>query len=276
MPELFNVARHFDDVSIYDAYSSVFAFKGQFSSFDESSPDGSVARKRTLSLSPALTIPARRTISFLGETWIVGDGNVDGFQDLAIRQSYWMKKSSGLAELVSPLAALNATAGTSLHASFQHSKDVVNSQTESEYDPQWDVYIARTESAAIGKFFRASGALYRVRGLHQEASGFQLSQCDQVDGESFTTATIQSGSSYDPITDTISATNTTLPVILLEPNKFYRYQTKADPKFTTGDMTMLVSTAPKLGTEVTIHTVKWRVQAVQAELDAWAVHIRRV
>ena len=92
MPSLFDVASHFDDVACVDSYTGAALFNAQFSSFIESSPDGSTTQKRTLSLAPTLTIPARRCISFQGEHWIVGDGNVDMIYNTPTRRAYWMKK----------------------------------------------------------------------------------------------------------------------------------------------------------------------------------------
>ena len=71
MPSLFDVAGHFDDVACVDSYTGAALFNAQFSSFIESSPDGSTTQKRTLSLAPTLTIPARRCISFRASTGLL-------------------------------------------------------------------------------------------------------------------------------------------------------------------------------------------------------------
>jgi hypothetical protein len=276
MPEMQDVASHFDDITVTDSYTGAFAFKGQFSSFDESSPDGSVARKRTLSLRPGTAIPARRAIQFMSENWIVGDGNTDGFQDSSIRKAYWMKKSSGLVNLVTPLEQLTGVSTLSMHAAVEYLKDTVNGVTDAEYDPFWNVYVSQSETVAVGKFVKHGSFLYRIRGFHYETSGFNLAQCDQIDQENLVTATVQSASSYDPITDTITATSSAVPAILLEPSKFYRYRNLSDSKFNSGDLTALVASAPAIGTNIAIGSTAWRVLEVQAELDAWALHIRRV
>lgn len=276
MPEMQDVASHFDDITVTDSYTGAFAFKGQFSSFDESSPDGSVARKRTLSLRPGTVIPARRAIQFMSENWIVGDGNTDGFQDSAIRKAYWMKKSSGLVSIVSPLEQLTGVSTLAMHAAVEYLKDTVNGVTDAEYDPFWNVYVSQSETVTVGKFVKHGALLYRIRGLHYETSGFNLAQCDQLDQENIVTATVQSASTYDPITDTVTATSTTVSAILLEPSKFYRYRNLSDSKFNSGDLTALVASAPAIGTNITVGSTAWRVLEVQAELDAWALHIRRV
>ena len=274
MPELFDVANHFDDISVNDAYAATFAFKGQFSSFEESSPDGSIAKKRTLSVKPGTVIPARRAISFFDETWIVGDGNTDGIFNRSIRTAYWMKKSVGLLELLTPSQLLTSAVGLQLHAAVEYLKDTVNAVSDTEYDPFWDVFVAINEPIVAGKFIRRGTDLYRIRGFHRESGGFILAQCDQLDMQS-TPVAFQAASSYDPITDRYTGTVITLPAVTLEPSKFYRYHTQTDPKFNAGDQTLVTTQSIEIGTEVLFDSVMWRVLGHQQEHDAWAHHIRR-
>lgn len=275
MPELFDVACHFDDISISDAYTGTHAFKGQFSSFEESSPDGTTSKKRTLSVKPGTAIPARRTISFLSEVWIVGDGNVDGIYDRAIRTAYWMKKSTGLVTRKTPAQLCNNLAGVQFHASRNYLKDTVNGVSDTEYDPFWDVFTALNEGTAKGHFLLQDSKLVRVRGCHDEASGFTLAQCDELDAGALVSVSITTGNTYNPITDTYSGTSSTVTGVLMEASKFYRYATKADEKYNSGDMTLILAVSQPAGTLITIGGVTWRVQNVQAELDGYALHIRR-
>lgn len=273
MPELFDVACHFDDIDITDGYTGAALFAGQFSSFEESSPDGSTSKKRTLSVKPDVVIPTRRVISFLTETWIVGDGNVDGIFNTAIRRAFWMKKSSGIAQRVTPAQLLAGTTGYDLHISRDYLKDTVNGVSDTEYDPFWDIYVALGEVVSKGYFLKLAGSVYRVRGVHDEQSGFTLAQCDQLDSTALVTATLTTGT-FDPITDTKTSSSTTLPGAMLEPSKFYRYNTKLDPKYNSGDMSLLLSTKVNVGNVLSISGMRWRVMAVQTELDAFAHHIQ--
>lgn len=276
MPELVDVASHFDDITVNDAYTGTFAFYGQFSSFDESSPDGSVARKRTMSVRPGTAIPGRKAITFLGETWILGDGNTDGLQDTAIRKAYWMRKSVGLLSVVSPLQLLTSAAGTSMYAARNYLKDTVNGVTDTEYDPFWDISVTTAETTPIGYFVKNGAEVYRVRGTHVEASGFKLVQCDQLDVENLLTVTVNTATAYDPVTDTVTNNSASVSGALIEPSKFYRYRNLSDDKFNSGDLTLLTATSPTVGSNVTFGGASWRVLGVQQELDAWASHIRRV
>ena len=274
MPDLFAVACHFDDISVADAYTSVAAFYGQFSSFDESAPDGTTVKKRTLSVRPGTTIPTRRTIAFLGETWIVGEGNVDGIYNTAIRQAYWMKKVSSGAELLTPGQVCAGTTGYALYVSKDYLKDTVNGVTDTEYDPFWNIYASKSEAVSKGSYLKIGATLFRVRGAHQESSGFLLLQCDEIDSNNIVSLTVQTGSAFDPITDTFTGTSATVTGIRLEPSKFYRYATQADPRYNSGDVSCLVGSTLSIGTTVTISGLRYRVMAVQPELDAFNLHLR--
>lgn len=275
MPEMVDVASHFDDIPAVDAYSSVYAFDAQFSSFQESAPDGTTAKKRTMSVRPSVTIPTRRVITFMGETWIIGDGNVDGFQATQVRQAYWMKKSSGLATKLTPGQLVSSSAGYDLYANQEYFKDTVNSITDSEYDPFWLINIASTETASKGHYIRIGNTLSRVRSFHLETAGFNVLQCDQLDSSNLVTASITSGT-YDPVTDTNTVTAANLAGVLLEPSKFYRLATQADPKYNAGDMNFVTSSNLAVGTTLIINSVTYRAIAKQAELDAWNIQLRVV
>lgn len=275
MPELVDVASHFDDVSINDAYTGSFAFYGQFSSFDESSPDGSVTKKRSLSVRPGTVIPTRKAINFFDETWIVGDGNTDALQNVAVRKAYWMKKSTGLYTRLTPAQVCSGAAGTTLHGSIGYLKDTVNGVSDAEYDPFWDLYTALDEGTLRGQFFKLGSTYFRVRGVHDEASGFTLAQCDAIEPGNVLSVTVSSAGAYDPITDTYAGSSSVVTGILLEPSKFYRYATKADDKYNSGDMTMILQVAPAVNSTVVASGITWRVLDVQAEIDAYALHIRR-
>lgn len=275
MPELVDVASHFDDVSINDAYTGTFAFYGQFSSFDESSPDGSVTKKRSLSVRPGTVIPTRQAISFFDEKWLVGDGNTDALQNTAVRKAYWMKKSTGLYTRLTPGQVCSGAAGVTMHGSIGYLKDTVNGVTDTEYDPFWDLYTALGEGTVKGQFFKLGTDFFRVRGVHNEASGFTLAQCDAIEPGNVTSVTLASVGAYDPVTDTYAGSSSVVTGILLEPSKFYRYATKADDKYNSGDMTLIVPSTVTVNSTLTISGATWRVLDVQAELDAYALHIRK-
>jgi len=275
MPSLFDVASHFDDVACVDSYTGAALFNAQFSSFIESSPDGSTTQKRTLSLAPTLTIPARRCISFQGEHWIVGDGNVDMIYNTPTRRAYWMKKSFGLFTRYTPLQTLNGSAGISSHAGLKYLKDTVNGVSDSQYDPQWGFDFSQGEVANKGDYIKQGSTYYRVRVSYVDGSGFLHAVCDQLDAGCFVTVTKTSTGAYNPITDTYTSSATSVSALMMEPYKLYSYFTEADPRFTAGDKTLVTAAALVVGSTVTINSEPWKVQSSYPEIDAFASHIRR-
>ena len=102
--KLANAAKFFDRVSIQDAYTgTTLPYKVQFSTFDETDPDGSISKRRSMSLAPGLTLPARRVISLLGgEIWLLGEPSADAVFDKPIRQTVPMRRATNLAQALTP------------------------------------------------------------------------------------------------------------------------------------------------------------------------------
>lgn len=276
MPELFDVANHFDDITVTDSYTGAFAFKGQFSTFEETAINGSTERKRSLSVAPSTVIPTRRVVSIFGENWIIGNGNTDGIYDRAIRKGYYLKRADELAIVRSPAQFLNATAGTSMYVNRMYLKDTVNGVTDSQYDPFWEVYTGSQESTPKGYFVSVSGLTLRVRSAHMELSGFNLAQSDELDQGNLVSLTIPVAQVYDPVSDSYSGTTATVSAIILDAYKLYKYATIADPRVNSGDLTAIVLASVPVGQNVTLSGQKWKVASVQAELDAWALHLVRL
>ena len=277
MPEFVDVASHFDDVSVYDAYTNALLFNAQFNSFDESSADGSIVKKRTMSTRPGIAMPTRRVIKFVDEVWIVGDGNTDAFQNEKVRAAYWMKKATELGAVLTPAQACSGAAGTALYLHRAYLKDTVNSGSDSEYDPFWNIYISQTEPIEKGYFFRADGRLFRVRATpHLDLNGMTLAASDEIDPGSEVSVVI-GGQTYDPISDTYTGSPVTVAGLLFDMYKNYELKTDADPKMHSGDMTLLVpnTTAVVTGASLTIGTQRWQVIARTTDVDAWNLHVRR-
>ena len=278
MPDIFDVAQHFDDIAVLDGYALSHLYYGQFSTFLEASPDGSTSQRRTLSLAPGLTLPARKVVSLLGEPWLVGYGNVDGFYGSVIRQSFWMKKATDSLEILTPGQAALGSAGTAAYAHKEYLKDTVNNLTDSEYDPFWDIFLATSEAVVKGTFLKAGASLYRVRSTHIGKEGMIDAASDELDSGYGVTAEFTELGTYNPATDSYSAGTVTTTGILMDRYKLYELRTEADDKTQSGDMTLVVAASavtPKVGRKVTIATQPWIVVASLPEQDAWAVHLRR-
>ena len=203
--ELHQAALYFDRDPFYDGYTTAFLFKGQTASFDDSSADGATIRRRVLSLAPGLSIPFRRVVSLYDEKWIIGQGTPDGFDGREIRQNFVMKKATDLFSIVTPTELLANAIGVQAYGQKLYYKDTVNNLTDSEYDTQWNIFLAPTEPAQQGMFLRGEdGRVYRIRNDYVPAEGLRVNQSDVLDRDSFPVAIFNTGV-YNPVTEVTSA-----------------------------------------------------------------------
>lgn len=272
-----NVSKVFDTIETFDAYSGRFLFKAQPGSFETSNPEGSVARRRILSVAPGLVMPARRVIRMLNELWIVGAGSSDGMFGRNVRDSYWMRKATDFATVRTPgQAALNA-GGFTAYCMRDYLKDTVDASTSANYYAQYETHFAIDEPVLQGHFVVTPTKMFRVRAARDDVAGFLMASTDDVGLEALVTATFTT-SSYTPSTDTNTTISTAVPALLIERAKLYRLETQADARYLSGDHTLLVaktSITPEPGQEITVSSRTWRIEQVTSELDAWSLHIRR-
>lgn len=270
-----DVARFFDKESAYDGYTDALLFKCQFSSFTNSSADGSTNRRRSLSTASDVVIPTRRCIRLGGDRWIVSTSTDDSFQDSIVRVNYDMKRVTHLLNILTVAQACASGSGTQAYAQLHYFKDSSNSLSDSEIDTFWNVFFAQSETLWKGAFLRdASGRLYRVRQDYQVTEGFVIAQTDQLDDGALVTATFKTGT-FDPVTDTFGSGTQAVPVIQFEPSKFYRFRQKAEYDLRPGDRAVFVgSLTPKVGQQFTMQSKLWQAVVVQPEGDGYAIHAR--
>lgn len=275
MPSLQDISRHFDDIDILDGYTGVFLFKAQVSSFLESSKDGSTNKRRVISVAPGTVMPDRRLLDYFGEKWIVGDGNIDALQNTQLRANHWITKLVDMAVRLTPVEACNGTAGLTFATSKAYLKDTTNYTTDSEYDPQWDFTISISESVVKGQFLQAAGKLFRVRTTHTTEGGFLVATADELDAGARAAVQLAVGGVYNPVTEKREEVLTNTFGIHFEPAKLFRFLSEADPRFLSGDKTLILAVPASVGSLVHLENVSWKVLTCTPELDGWNLHIRR-
>jgi hypothetical protein len=275
MPEFIDVASYFDDTPAYDKYTGVYAFDGQFNTFEETSVDGSLRRKRAMSLHPSVVVPARKVIDVAGEGWLIGLGNLDVFQGEAIRKGYWLKSANDYATLLTPGELCTGAAGTELYIYREFLKFTTDGVVSADYFPFWEIFTTDAESPAQGKFFKVGDKLYRTRGVSFDPSGLLCSECDELAANSLVTVTVDT-TTYDPINDEWLGTPTTLTGIILPMTKLYTKVTETDALFHAGDKTLLLPTAAVVsaGNSLTVGGVTYQILTITSELDALNLHLR--
>lgn len=298
--DLADAASYFDDIPLRDAYTNaLLSFKGQFSTFNETDPDGSVSTSRTLSVVPTATMPTRRVITLMGETWLLGDSSQDGIYGEAIRQNLPMRRVTDLFTVATPGQIIAGTGGTTAYGRKDYLMDKLDSGVTAGYYPFYNLFFTSAETApATGMFFKtALGLVFRCRSAYAAKDGMICAQCDLIGGESgnselgLTWANFGTGA-YDPITDSYPTPSDRRDVLALLPHQLYAKNSQADPAYQPGDLTLLVrltSGTVQVGQPLNLQVdrLTWassawgsglvpaRVVSITPELDTWSLHVRR-
>lgn len=298
--KLANAAKYFDRVSMADAYTgTAMPYKVQFSTFEETDPDGSVARRRTLSMAPGLTLPARRVASLLGEIWLLGEPSADAVFDKVIRQTVPMRRVTNLAQALTPGQMVAASTGLAIYGRLEQVKNTVDTATSSDYFPFFTLTLAGTDFknlnsdwAQVPGFFRIEdGTLFRCRTSYPAEDGMTVVEADLIDRYGLTQAQVTTGA-YDPVTDTFAGTTSTFQTLVMPTHQLYRRKAEAE-KFKPEDLTVLVRfadyPAPKVGTPLQIRIPEFnsaapapnapfspvQIVGITLEADCWNLHVRR-
>ena len=298
--KLANAAKYFDRVSMADAYTGTATpYKVQFSTFEETDPDGSVARRRTMSMAPGLTLPARRVASLLGEIWLLGEPSADAVFDKVIRQTVPMRRVTNLAQALTPGQMVAASTGRAIYGRLEQVKNTVDTATSSDYLPFFTLALAGAEFknlnsdwAQVPGFFRIEdGTLFRCRTSYPAEDGMTVVEADLIDRYGLTQAQVTTGA-YDPVTDTFAGTTSTFQTLVMPTHQLYRRKAEAE-KFKPEDLTVLVRfadyPAPKVGTPLQIRIPEFnsaapapnapfspvQIVGITLEADCWNLHVRR-
>ena len=280
--KLINAARLADWDTATDGYSGNYLFKAQFSSFDGASPDGSWARRRTVSVAPGIAPAPRSVVVVQGVRWIMGTLVSDTYKDRPIRQTSSAKEVTDIYQILTPgQAALQQSVPLTAYGHLEHLKDTVNSLTDSAYDAQYEAAFALSETIRSGHFLRSPRNFLHIRSVHMTADGFWMATADDLTttNEGLGTDVLATfAGSFDPVTETF-APGATVPVIVVDLYKLYNFNTQADQRNQAGDMSLLVaksSTTPVAGQDIQVNGRKWRNVRFTEYRDAWNVHIRKL
>jgi hypothetical protein len=274
--DLFDAASYFDNDRMYDGYTGAYLFDAQAASFNDASSDGATNRRRVLSTAADVVMPTRGVLLTNGDRWLVGTGTPDGFQGEVIRRHYTTKRATDLLAVLTPAQALAAAVGVAAYAQKMYFKDVVNSVTDSEYDVQWNIFMAPAESARKGYFLRDSGGrLYRVRNDYLPTEGLRILQSDELDTDAVQSCTFNTGVE-NVVTEVVAAGTTAVTGIQVDMPKFYRFRHLSDERIQPGDVALFLPTSLTLkqGMTFTMAGKRWQVMTFQPEMDAQAAHVR--
>jgi hypothetical protein len=275
-----DVTSYFNNDPVYDAYTGDFLFYSHSKAHNDQSSAGATIRRRTMTTEVGVTVPARQVVMLLGDPWLVGHSNVDAFQGDAVRRVWGLKRGVDVMERLTPAQACTDAAGILTYTQKELYRDMQSAKSFSDWDPLWSINITPADGAAArGAFFRQGSTLFRARGLYMEVDGLMVLEADEFEPDARQNATFITTGTLNLVTDKLSTSNVTLPVIQTDSMKFYRYRTQIEADSQPGDRVVFVaaaSAAPQPGSQLTMLGRTWRVLTSVVELDARVLRVRPV
>jgi len=272
---LLDAARRFDKTTATDAYSAT-TFKCQFEVLAYSKIDGVAVKKRQISTASSVTIPARRVVTIHGQTYLIGHGAPDFWNDGTIRLNYVIQGADGLANLTTIADELAGTAPGTAYAALAFAKYLPDAEDSSKYPPQYQVFLSGTESAPADSLIYLNSVWYLVKESYVSTSGLRVSLANVVDSPNFEMATFTSRV-YAPLTDTYVDTPSAIKVFRIKWAEHFEYLSKATEQYERGDLTvmMLKAVTPDPPDTLTLSDGVWRILSAQDEGLTWNCHARR-
>lgn len=276
--DLSMISTFFDNDPLYDAYTGLYLYDGQFATYDGSQLDGSFVRRRTVSLGADLELPPRRVVTLYGEQWVLSDPIKDGFCGDVVRQTMSARKCHHLygimtaGQLAEDLPPVREAYGFA-----RWTKNTADAAT-SELEPYYEFSFALSEVGIAGKFFTAGGNIWHARMATEVSEGFMFAEADclTTDGDPTIRIEIERPGAKDPVT-LQAGPSTFHKAVIIERYQFFRKLDQAQQNNYHGDKTLVVAKAPELEGQgsVLIAGKAWEVIGRQDLGDGWALHIRR-
>ena len=265
--KLHKAAKFFDRDPVHDGYTNAFLFKGQFASYEGNQMDGTVQRRRILSIAPEVVLPDRRVVGIYDEKWVVGTPLTDGWEGIPIRRTVICKLVTDEGWLMSPESYVYEAPGSASACwNVEYLKNTVNTQSSSDYSPQFRVWLGLNEMIQQGWILYGNTATGKariliVRSLLEDPTGFVQIFADEATNAYGLPAEVTGylEGLLDPITEEATATQE-IKMLVVDMYKMYSYRTIADEKLAAGD---LASYAPpgaaKAGNTVFIQGITFQV-----------------
>ena len=265
--KLHKAAKFFDRDPVKDGYTGNFLFKGQFASYEGNQMDGTVQRRRILSIAPEIVLPDRRVVEIYDEKWVVGTPLTDGWEGTPIRRTVICKLVTDEGWIMSPEAYVTESANTvAAKWNVEYLKNTVNTQSSSDYSPQFRTWLGLYEQIGqgwilYGNTTTGAARILIVRSLLVDPTGFIQIFADEATnayGLNAENRGILAGG-LDPITEeTLPSVDVRL--LLVDMYKMYNYRTVADEKLAAGDLAAYAeSGVVKAGNTLTIQGFQFQV-----------------
>jgi len=271
---LYDAAKRFNTTTASDAYGTD-TFLCQYEPMSFNKIDGVAIQKRSISVEPTVTIPPRGAITIEGKTYLVGHGAPDFWQGDPIRITLIIQGADGLASLNSVVNELTSVAATTAYAALVFSKYVPDSDNNSKYPPQYQVFLSGTEEAPSDSLIHLDSRWFLVKQSYLSTSGLRVALANELEEPTFETISFGS-KTYDPITDTSGTSSSTVKILRVKWSEHFTYLSQGSENYQRGDQQIFVpkTVTPKPSDTLTLSDGVWRILSVQNEAT-WSCHARR-
>jgi len=275
---LTQVANKFNTMPVVDAYNPSIKFMAQFDPMSFSKIDGVSVRKRTISIAPSIQVPPRGCVSIDGQVYLTSTPAPDYWKGSVIRKTVVIQGTDGLAELRSIAGALRNDAPVTAHTALSFSRYLPEAADSSKYPPQYQLFLAGSESAPAESLIKLGTDWYLVKESYLSTSGLRIVMANVLAGPVFETINYTS-KTYVPTTDSYSSVVTQVKILRVKWQEHFNYLTKADESYQRGDIqvVLLKSAAPgaKASDTLNLSDGDWRILSVQDEGETLSLHMRR-
>lgn len=272
---LSRVATFFDRLTCRDAYGTQ-TFRGQLNLFDDSTRDGLGSVRRVLSVSPSVTLPARRAINTDDKVWLLGESHPDYFADGMIRNRYILHQADALVSVLTLDEAVVGAVGYKAYAARAWVKAAKQIEVSSELFNTYEVFFASSEALPDLCVVRFGADLLLAQDPYPTEGGFLAMHGSHLP-DALVTATLKRRT-YQPVTDTWSEIATNVPALRMRWQEHFRYFARYSTPYAAGDQQFIVRKidAPLIEVNDLLVVAGSTYEAVVAydEGAVWSVHGR--
>ena len=269
-----DAAHKFDTTQATDPYGSG-SINIQFEPLLYNKIDGVAVKKRQISTFPETIIPKRRVLVIDGHPYLVGYASPDVSNNETIRSNYFVQGATGVAGVTTISKELAGTTRQKAYAALTFAKYLPDTEDSSRYPPQYEIFFSITEDVMADSLLFLNDSYFLVKQSYISDSGLLVALSNKVD-DPFESASF-SDRTYDPLTDSNSSVDTTVPVFRIKWSEHFKYLSKASATYERGDIQilMLKTKSPVAADLVTLSDGVWRIISVQDEGALWSCHARR-
>lgn len=273
--KLVDASSYFDRTEALDPVTGRVLFLGQIGSYDDSKRDASSAYRRVLSVRPGTAIPASRAVKMLGVTWIIGNMEPDGLEEL-YRNKYVLQQSQGSFNVSRLAGFLSGSVANTQYASAHWVKDAKQLEVSSVAPHLFDLTTSATADVRLHDVIWNASQAFLVLSPRQQPSGYLISNSLELDQIVPIAATI-TGRQYDPVLGEYTApTAVVANSLVVRWQSLFEYGSQASERYQEGDVSIVLPLSAVVDTAstVTVGPVVYQVLAVMEISEAVVVHAR--